>query len=204
MADLARFAGRADMPALVHAALVHAQFETIHPFTDGNGRAGRVLIHTVLRARGLVRYVTVPVSSGLLHDSPGYFAALSAYHEGDVEPIIARVAEAAVAGIGNGRAMAADIAEVRAAWSGAITARADAACRRLADHLFAQPVVNTAFVTGRLGLSEPTARRALDKLAAAGVLRQVTASRRNRVWQSDAALAVLERFAERSSRRSRP
>jgi Fic family protein len=204
MADLVEFAARDDLPVLVHAALAHAQFETIHPFTDGNGRTGRVLIHNVLRRRGLVRHATVPVSSGLLAHPEGYFAALAAYREGDVAPIVSQVAGAAVLAVDNGRALAADIAQVRESWADMIPSRAGAASRRLADHMFAQPLVNTAAVVVSLGVSEPTARRALDELAAAGVIRQVTAARRNRVWQADAALQVMDRFAERSLRRQPP
>ena len=61
---LVAFIGRDDLPVLVHGAIAHAQFETIHPFADGNGRTGRALVHSMLRARGLTRNVTVPVSAG--------------------------------------------------------------------------------------------------------------------------------------------
>ena len=79
MTDLIAFAERDDIPALIHAALVHAQFETIHPFPDGNGRTGRALVHSILRRKGVTRNVTVPVSAGLLTDTAGYFDALTAF-----------------------------------------------------------------------------------------------------------------------------
>lgn len=66
MADLVRFTRREDLPRLGQAALAQAQFETIHPFADGNGRTGRALVHALLRGHGLTRHVTVPVSAGLL------------------------------------------------------------------------------------------------------------------------------------------
>src|SRR3954447_6008619 len=77
--DLTRFAGRTDLPVLAQAAIAHAQFETIHPFADGNGRTGRALIHAMLRGRGLTRNVTVPVSAGLLTTTQAYFDSLTAY-----------------------------------------------------------------------------------------------------------------------------
>jgi hypothetical protein len=80
--DLLRFAQRDDIPALPQIALAHAQFGTIHPFTDGNGRTGRALIQAILRRKGLTRNVTVPVLAGLLTDTDSYFAALTAYREG--------------------------------------------------------------------------------------------------------------------------
>jgi Fic family protein len=69
MADLVAFMRRDDLPALVQATIAHAQFETIHPFPDGNGRTGRSLIHALLRAKRLTRTVIVPVSAGLLADT---------------------------------------------------------------------------------------------------------------------------------------
>jgi len=75
MADLAAFMARPDLPVLTQAAIAHAQFETIHPFPDGNGRVGRALVHSLLKAGGLARSVTVPVSAGLLGDTGTYFAA---------------------------------------------------------------------------------------------------------------------------------
>ncbi len=83
ISDLIRFLRRDDLPVLPQAAIAHAQFETIHPFTDGNGRAGRALLHSMLRSKALTRSVTVPVSAGLLADTGAYFEALTAYREGD-------------------------------------------------------------------------------------------------------------------------
>ena len=121
--DLLRFAQRDDIPALPQISLAHAQFETIHPFTDGNGRAGRALIQAMLRRKGLTRKVTVPVSAGLLTDTDSYFAALTAYREGESAPIVRRVSEAAVAAVFNGRELVSELHAVRAEWNDKITAR---------------------------------------------------------------------------------
>lgn len=84
MTDLVTFTRRRDLPLLSQAAIAHAQFKTIHPFPDGNGRTGRALIHAMLRGHGLTRNVTVPVSAGLLTDTNGYFHSLTAYRQGDI------------------------------------------------------------------------------------------------------------------------
>lgn len=76
--DLCAFSRRTDLPLLAHAAVAHAQFETIHPFNDGNGRAGRALVHVMLRSGGATTRTTVPVSAGLLSDTDAYYAALTA------------------------------------------------------------------------------------------------------------------------------
>lgn len=86
--DRMRFARRTDLPVIPHMALAHAQFETIHPFPDGNGRAGRALVHAMLRSSGTTRQVTVPVSAGLLADPEGYFDALDEYRAGNPVPIV--------------------------------------------------------------------------------------------------------------------
>lgn len=98
MADLVDFIRRDDLPVIVMAAIVHAQFETIHPFPDGNGRVGRALMHALLRAKGLVTNASVPVSAGLLVARAAYIDALGDYRDGDPGPIVAAVARACVGG----------------------------------------------------------------------------------------------------------
>src|SRR5918994_2527064 len=75
--DLCRFMNRDDLPALIQAAIAHAQFETIHPFADGNGRVGRALIHVVLRRRGLAPRVVPPLSLVLATRSKEYIFGLT-------------------------------------------------------------------------------------------------------------------------------
>jgi hypothetical protein len=94
--DLVAFMDRDHVPVVIQAAVAHAQFETIHPFIDGNGRSGRALVHALLRGKGLTRYVTVPVSAGLLVDVGSYFQALEEYRRGDLDPITHPVVNAAV------------------------------------------------------------------------------------------------------------
>ncbi|UJP40608.1 Fic family protein [Cellulomonas palmilytica] len=200
--DLVVLAARDDIPALTHAAIVHAQFETIHPFTDGNGRTGRVLLHQVLRRRGLTRRTTVPVSAGLLRDPDRYFRALTAYRAGEPDAIVEQVAHAAVAAVANGRRLADDVMALRETWREQIRARSDSAAWRLADALFAQPVVNADYVAATLDLSDRGARNAVDVLERAGVLRPSTSTRRHRIWQAPEVLAAMDAFATRAGRRA--
>ena len=109
--DLCAFIGRTDVPLVVQCAIAHAQFETIHPFVDGNGRVGRALVHAMLQHSGATTRATVPVSAGLLGDTRSYVDALTAYREGDASPIVTRFADAAFAAIGNGRQLAHDLVE---------------------------------------------------------------------------------------------
>ena len=140
--DLITYMRRDDIPVLIQAAIAHAQFETIHPFTDGNGRTGRALIHALLRGKGLTRNVTVPVSSGLLADTDAYFDALTTYRDVDPEPIILATANASIKAIANGRQLVADLRLIRESWMERIRARSHSATLEVADLLIRQPVVN--------------------------------------------------------------
>ncbi|WP_250442607.1 Fic family protein [Actinotalea sp. C106] len=200
--DMVGFAARDDIPALTHAALVHAQFETIHPFVDGNGRTGRVLLHQVLRRRAVTRHATVPVSAGLVRDPERYFRALTSYREGDADVIVEQVAYAAVAAIINGRQLANDVMALRAGWQDQIKARSDSAAWRLADDLFAQPVVNAEYVAATLAISDRGARNAIEVLEKAGVLHPSTSARRHKVWQAPHVLTAMDAFAARAGRRA--
>lgn len=123
MDDVMKFVRRSDLPVIAQVAIAHAQFETIHPFPDGNGRTGRALVQGMLRAGGVTKNVTVPVSAGLLGDTKGYFNALNAYRNGDVRPIIETMAEAAFAAVTNGRRLEKEITSITAGWDATVQAR---------------------------------------------------------------------------------
>ena len=204
MRDLVAYMARNDLPPLVQASLAHAQFETIHPFPDGNGRAGRALVHSLLRAKGLTRTVTVPVSAGLLVDVNAYFRALGAYREGNPAPIVEMMATASFTAIGNGRQLTADLEDIRDRWGEQIEARRSAAAWRLASLLVRQPVIDSPTAQQQLGLSAPAVNNGIDQLVAAGVLRQVSGTHRNRKWAAGEVLAALDAFAARTGRRASP
>ncbi|MBA3488158.1 MAG: Fic family protein [Longispora sp.] len=201
--DLVRFTRRTDMPLLIQVAIAHAQFETIHPFVDGNGRTGRALIHAMLRGHGLTRNVTVPVSAGLLTDTQGYFDTLTAYHEGQPEAIVERLAEASFLAIANGRQLASELRSIRAGWEEKIRARRGASAWRLADILVRQPVVDAVTVATQFGVTTTNAMRAITPLVEAGILTEFTGFARNRMWQSREVLTALDAFAARAGRRAR-
>ncbi|WP_104194918.1 Fic family protein [Cryobacterium sp. M25] len=201
MDDLVAFANRVDLPVLAQTAIAHAQFETIHPFPDGNGRVGRALIQAMLRSGGLTQNVAVPVSAGLLHDTGRYFDALSAYRSGDVAPIIRSIAEASFAAVHNGRILVADLESVQVEWRGRISARRDSAVHRLVGILLRQPVIGAAAAAAQLGISSVNAQVAIDRLVDANILTQITDGRRNRIWLAKDVVQVLDEFAARAKRR---
>lgn len=200
--DLIAFARRADVPALPQIAVVHAQFETIHPFTDGNGRTGRALVQAMMRSKGLTRQVTVPISAGLLADTDGYVDALMAYRDGDAAPIVTRFSEAGARAIANGRELVCELRTIRESWTGMLSARADSAVWRVADLLIRRPVVNARLLAQELGIASTNAHRYLGPLTAAGILVETGSGVRNRVWRSREVLAALDDFAARAGQRT--
>ncbi len=200
--DLVRFTRRTDLPTLSQAAIAHAQFETIHPFADGNGRTGRALVHAMLRRYGLTRNVTVPVSAGLLTDTRGYFDTLTAYRAGDPAAIVEKMAQASFVATSNARQLVAELRAIRVGWNEKIRVRRGSGAWRLADVLVRQPVIDAAAVATELGVTPAYAQRAIAPLAEAGILDEFTGFARNRLWQSREVLAALDDFAARAGRRT--
>lgn len=189
--DLVSYLNGAGHSPIVQAGLTHAQFETIHPFTDGNGRVGRALIHTVLTRRRLTAEAVLPVSLVLSTLRNEYVAGLTAYRHS--EPVGStgfhtaraawlRVFAAAVitASEQAGR-LAADLAELRAEWDERLTearakqgkvrgVRSDSATALIVRDLPATPVLTSATVQRIHRVSHVAAGRALDELVAAKIL----------------------------------
>lgn len=198
--DLVAFAARQDIDPTLQAAIAHAQFETIHPFTDGNGRTGRALVSSVLRARGVTRNVTVPISSGLLHDIGDYVEALTAYREGDVVPMLECFVRSVDAALENARLLAADLEGVEAEIL-ASRSRVTQSARLFARFVCAEPAFTASMLEQHTGVSKATAYRLVDALVEAKILRVEKKVRGQKVWTCPAFLASLDAFAKRAGRR---
>ena len=201
--DLVSFIHREDIPALVQAALAHAQFETIHPFTDGNGRTGRALIHSILRNKGTVQNITVPVSSGLLNNVNRYYDALNSYREGDAEAIVYHLAEASFHAVDNGWRLVIALRTIRQDWDVASLAGKSVRLPQIADLFLRQPVLNAATIATELGIDTKNIQRVLNPLITAGLIEELTDQKRNRLWRAPEVLEALDNFAYRAGRRTR-
>ena len=194
--DLVEFIGRQDIPVLIQVAVAHAQFETIHPFPDGNGRTGRALAQSILRSKGLVASTAVPISAGLLVDVDRYFTALGAFRDGDAGPIVREFARASRFAAVSGTKLVDDlVAQLDASRAKMQGLRADAAAWKVLPALVGQPAVNTAYLVETLGLGEMAALRAVDALTERGVLTETTGKARGRVWQHRGIFDVLDAYA---------
>ena len=209
--DLADYCSGAAHAALVQAALAHAQFETVHPFADGNGRVGRALIHTVLKRRGLLRGAVLPVSLVLLTRVDDYVAGLTAFrHDGlptsaAAQDGLVRWLEVFIDAAGDAADRAAALAEEvearRADWRERLAGtrdeaglraapRSDSAAHRLLEVLPEVPVLTVRSGAALLNTSGTATRRALDQLVSADVLRTRRLGRAT-VYLADEVLSLL-------------
>ncbi|MGX6448272.1 Fic family protein [Patulibacter sp. S7RM1-6] len=197
IADLVGYLERADLPPVVQAAAAHAQFETIHPFPDGNGRVGRMLIGMTLARGGLAREVVPPVSLVLSRERERYVEALTRWRfaadgtEAWVVLLARALEEAALAT----KRLADAIVALQDEWrTMASVRRRDSSADRLLSALVSSPVIDAKAAQVVTGRSRSAAERALRRLEDDGVLRQVTLGRRNRAWESVGLFALLDDF----------
>jgi Fic family protein len=198
MADLVVFSNRGDLDPITQAAIAHAQFETIHPFADGNGRIGRVLIGWIVKTR-LGIAVPPPVSLQIARDIGGYQAGLTLYREEMVEHWVRWFAEAMERSAEDSNIVMGLIEDIQAAWrEQAKDLRSDSAGRRLVEHLPSIPVVSAAMAAKALGVSNQAARLGLEALAARGIVNELerisaTTGRPTRWWAAEQLLDVIGR-----------
>lgn len=197
--DLCAFCRRDDVSPIAQAAIAHAQFENIHPFIDGNGRCGRALIHRQLAFAGALQRGGLPISAGLLQDSGSYFDALAAYREGDVLPIVEQLTSAIEVALCVGNAATAQIEALLKTWHESIVERKGSAIHRLPELLVEQPVVDASYVANNLGISDRMARNVLDRACRYQIVRQFGGARRNRFFQADELLDILEGVSSKNA-----
>jgi Fic family protein len=170
---------------VLHAALVHAQFETIHPFVDGNGRVGRLLITLLLCHRGVLHRPLLYLSHFLKGNRDEYYDRLTAVREsGDWEGwtsfFLRGVHTTATEAVETAQA----IVVLREKHRERVTARSlGLNGLRLIDFLFERPLVNVNLVKDRLGVSFVTANKLIDELVTEGLLQETTGRSRNRVFR---------------------
>jgi len=193
--DLCEFCNRVDLPAAIQAAIAHVQFETIHPFFDGNGRVGRALILIVLRRRGVAETCLPPVSLALAGNADQYVAGLTSWRVGNEEDWYAVFAEALFRAATGAREFGARVEDLQHRWmEKAEHPRRGSGAHHLIELLPSHPIVDVKTAAQLLGGTEERARLAILHLEKAGALRQTTAGKRNRAWECVGLFGLLDRF----------
>ena len=205
--DLCAFCNDDAVPAVAQAAIAHAQFETIHPFVDGNGRAGRALIHVILRRRGLAPTFVPPISLVLATRARDYVEGLTRTRyvgpsdgadavEG-LDDWVSFFAGACRRAVADAHRYEQRVAELQQQWRTRLgRVRRDSAADLLLDALPGAPVLTVPAAASLIGRSTQATNEAVARLADAGVLSQITLGRRNRAFEAGElidAFTALER-----------
>jgi Fic family protein len=195
LSDLCDFINRDDLPPIAQAAIAHAQFETIHPFADGNGRTGRALVYAVLRRRGEIPTYVPPISLVLGARPKSYIAGLTDYREGRVQHWCGSFFHAAARAAGEAERLARAIEELQERWLERLgRLRKDAAARQLVSALPEQPVIDVTAAQSLTGRSHVAVGRAMRQLEDASVLHRLNERKWGRVWECDELLELVEDF----------
>jgi Fic family protein len=202
IADLVAFSNTDSLPAVAQAAIAHAQFETIHPFIDGNGRTGRTLIHLVLRRRGVATRINPPVSLILATWAKDYVAGLTATryrgpatsadaHKG-LNLWVGRFARACSRAVDDAKSFEERALEIEQEWRQRLArVRANSAADLLLRALVGAPVVTVNSAAELIGRSQVQTNQAVNRLAEAGILSQITVGKRNRAFE---AAEIIDAF----------
>ena len=223
--DVVASINEAGHPPLVHAAMVHAQFEAIHPFADGNGRTGRALIQLMLRRSGLTTASALAVSLTLVHRRDGYIAALNRAHSlcdahgpqrsAALADWVVLLADAIHTAAGDTDHICGEVAVIQQFWRDLLSshsARSSAVTVGLLEVLSANPMLTVNRAAALVGANPRTAARAVQRLCDATIVTHTGTSKRNRIHEASDMIDVYDDLAtinpgwqtERPRRRYRP
>lgn len=204
MEDLITFCNSDDLPAVAQAAIAHAQFETIHPFIDGNGRTGRILIHLILRRRGVNTRVSPPISLVLATWAKDYVSGLTATrYIGDYLSIeaqeginiwIGRFAAACSRSVVDAMEFEARAQKIEYEWRSHLkNIRKGSSTDLLLQKLVGAPVLTVKSASMLTGKTLVATNNAINQLVGAGILHQVGVGGRNRMYESP---EIIEAFSD--------
>jgi len=212
LADLVAYVNSDSHPPVVQAALAHAQFETIHPYVDGNGRVGRALIHIVLRRRGLAAGSVLPISLALATREDEYIAGLTSYRfigewgsptaANAIGSWLEVFAAACFRAVDDARWLVAEYDALIQRYKSALgPVRPHSTVAELLARLGELPVLTVELAAEHLGRSFEATNNAITRLVEVGALRQSTVGRRNRVFE---AIDLLELVTDAERRMASP
>ena len=195
LADLCRFCNDDTLPPLVQAAVAHAQFETIHPFEDGNGRTGRALVQVILRRRGLAPTFVPPISVVLARDKRRYIEGLTLFREDRIAEWLESFAAATAQAASLATRYTMEVGELQDRWRqqlrGHSDPRSDAAAWAIIDVLPALPIVTVPLGVAATRRTKPAVTNGVAKLKEAGILVRLSESARNRAWEATGLLDLI-------------
>jgi Fic family protein len=194
--DLFKVINSDDMAPLAQAALVHAQFETIHPFADGNGRTGRALVHVIMRRRNLSHSYVLPISILFAQDKAKYIRGLTSFREIGFTEWLETFAIAAINSAKLAESYLTAIEKVQAEWITQLNSdskiRSDSSIWKIIEILPSHPVVTTSKLMEVLGKTKNAINVAIGYLEKSGILIPTTTGPRYRIWEAPKILTLLD------------
>ena len=194
--NLIGFIGEGDhMPPLVTAAVIHAQFETIHPYLDGNGRMGRLLVTFILCQRRVLGQPVLYLSHYLRRHQQEYYRLLNeARYDGAWEAWLRFFLEGVIAVSSDAIETGKRIIALRSTLTNRLVEQriGGVTAVRLIDYAFAHPILSSSRVAEDLGISRQTAHTLVQRFEAAGILAEVTGQQKHRQYQFSEYLALIE------------
>ena len=203
--DLCAFCNDDQLPAVAQAAIAHAQFETVHPFVDGNGRVGRALIHLVLRRRGLAARALPPISLILATRANEYVDGLTATRyesppdskaaHGGLNLWVGRFASAARRSVSDATTFEGHVDELEESWRQRLgRVRRGSATDILLQRLPALPILTVNSAATLVGRGFLATNQAVDRLVKENILVSIRAGRRNRAFEAPELISAFTDF----------
>lgn len=201
LVDLCNFTNDDALSPLVQAAIAHAQFETIHPFADGNGRTGRALVQVILRRTGLAPSYVPPISVMLAKHKDTYIRGLISFRDGDLDGWLTIFADAASSAARLAQRYLRLVSDLQESWRKKLRAiasppRADAAAWVIIDVLPAHPIITFKIASVATNRTRPAIVNAVQQLTGAGVLLPFSESGRNKAWEAAGLLELIAGLEE--------
>lgn len=194
MDEFIKFTKRTDLHPLVHAALAHAYFEHIHPFEDGNGRVGRIIIQIILKNSYFLENMFMPISAGLVKNNNEYINALNNFKDGNYETIIELILNSALSVVPIVYDVLDQLIILKASWQDKLKARKDSYIWKILDELIIQPVINVNYIKNKYNINDQAVRNSIKTLIEANIIAPINANKRNVLYESSEVLKILDDF----------
>jgi len=195
MEKLVSFINRTDLHPLLIAAFSHAYFEIIHPFSDGNGRVGRILIQVILNQSLFLENIYIPFSVGLVKDTKKYIHALNVFKDGNYEVMITHLLETALSIVPSIYSALDTMLKLKDSWYKKLNIRKDALAWEILDDLLIQPVIDVKYLKNKHQANDQAVRNNIDILLEAGIISKIGNDKRDVVYECREVLDILDQFA---------
>jgi Fic family protein len=194
MKQFLSFCKRNDIHPLIQAAFAHAYFEIIHPFEDGNGRVGRILIQLILKEKLFLEHLYMPFSVGIVKDQIRYVSALDAFKIGNYEPMIIALLENALGLVPKVYQALEQLIELKNSWREHLDLRQDALAWKMLDDLITQPVFDVKYIKEKHQANDQAVRNNIKELIKAGIISPIGNNKRDVCYESKEVLGLLDQF----------